>query len=377
MSFDEKSPTELLEPMNVDPDQPSRVDIAAAMRTGRRRKRFTITGAGAAIAALVGGVAIGGNLAFGGADPAPLPPLPDCVGIPLPMAGYETVEVTGADPTGRWIAGQANPIAGTVSAAVVWHDDKVVEVLKKPGIALHDLTSTGVGVASGYGKGSYLYRNGELTPLEGGKWLSARSINENGVIAGESGKRSVRWASATAEPEVLPLPAGATGSMIVDLAEDGTILGQVADAHHDLTGYLWFPDGTGRAIPVPRDGDREATRYRAEQIRGGWVYGRAEVPAVVSVAPSDGSTTGTLYDVSKEAPFRYEIATGKSERLAYPSNLSEPFLHLGNRLVVLPVDRARPAGYRAITVGADGLTAAGHGNPGTSAPFYPMSWRCK
>jgi hypothetical protein len=56
-----------------------------------------------------------------------------------------------------------------------------------------------------------------------------------------------------------PGDAGAT-----DIAQDGTVVG-VADDRP----YVWEPDGTGRALPLPAD----AEQGYVVQARGNWAYG--------------------------------------------------------------------------------------------------------
>nr|BFE71633.1 hypothetical protein GCM10020092_049340 [Actinoplanes digitatis] len=99
MSYHEKSGTELLAPLNVDPDRPSRVDIAAAMTTGRRKRRLGLAAAGAAVVALAGGTAVGGTLAFDGPGPDPAPErLPACVATPCPWVATRRSRSPGPTP---------------------------------------------------------------------------------------------------------------------------------------------------------------------------------------------------------------------------------------------------------------------------------------
>ncbi|MEU7901439.1 hypothetical protein [Actinoplanes sp. NPDC049118] len=369
MSYHEKSATELLAPLNVDPDRPSRVDIAAAMAGVRRKRRYTFTAAGAAAVALAGGTAFGGALAFDRSQPAP-EPLPVCVATELPMGKYSSVQVTAADPTGRYIAGRANPIAGMKSALIVWHDNTIAEIVKRDKLVITDFDTRGVGVGFEInGSRAYVYRNGALTPLKGDR-VEARAINEAGVIVGasisNSARRPVRWASATADPEPLPMPAGVTGALAVDLAEDGTIVGRT----DDHGGYLWLPDGTHRPIAPPEIGGTPAYGFEPRRLRGGWVYGEASFP--------DGAVKDQSEARAGDVPFRYQIATGRYERL--PVNDGRPAVHVGNRLIPLPGDTNESREYNHVvrTFSADDRAFAGDNHGLTSDdPFHPMSWRCE
>jgi hypothetical protein len=380
VSYLEKSPTELLASLDVEPDAPSGVDVAAAMATGRRRRRGRTAAAGAAVAALVGGTAIGGTLAFGGASPAPPP---SCAAVPLPMGGFTSIDVTGADPTGRYIAGQADPVAGQKSSVVVWHDDEIVDVLRRPGVVLSDFTSRGVGV--GYqvdGGQAYLYRDGKLTTLKGER-AGAAAVNEAGVIVGRAGDRPARWTSSVAAPAPLPMPPGATGGTAVAVAGDGTIVGWIDDAKGRRSAYLWRTDGTHGPLPLPTIDGRPAFSFKPESIRDGWIYGTMTVQSEAITSRRSMPSAGPdnrLRDAwpINVLPFRYELATGRSERLPRHADVRAAAFYVGDRVVTLPPDptATEPASYAADSVGDDGRTAAGDGHVVSGGPFRPVGWRC-
>jgi hypothetical protein len=379
VSYLEKSPTELFAPLDVEPDAPSRVDIAAAMATGRRYRRGRAAAAVGAAAALVGGTAFGGALAFGGASPPE--PLPSCVAVPLPMGTFTSIDVTGADPTGRYVAGQADPLWGQKSSVVVWRDGEIVEVLRRPGVVLSDLTSRGLGV--GHDEEdvhAYVYRDGTLTTLKGEK-AAAVAVNEAGVIVGRAGDRPVRWASPDAEPSPLPLPPRGTGGSAVAVAGDGTIVGRVdmgATAHH--VAYLWRADGTHGPLPLPTVGGHRAAWFRPESIRDGWIYGTMTLP-VEAVDPGRRGPSAAPHGemrVFTRLPFRYEVATGRSDRLPEPADKSLAAFYLGDRVLSLPPDptAAEGSSYRVDSVGDDGRTAAGESDTVSGGLIRPVSWRC-
>nr|BFE71632.1 hypothetical protein GCM10020092_049330 [Actinoplanes digitatis] len=278
------------------------------------------------------------------------------------MGGYKTIQVTGSDPTGRYVAGRANPVADMRSTVVVWHDNRIARIVKKDRLELTDFTTKGVGV--GYevdGTRAYVYTDGTLTPLKGDR-LTADAINEAGVIVGTSAVRPVRWASATADPEPLPLPAGTAQGVVSGLAEDGTIVGRV-----DLDiGYLWLPDGTHRPIAAPEIDGVPARGFVPVELRNGWIYGDAMVPV----------DTGGI-EATAMRPFRYQLATGRYERLAKQDGT--PSFYLGSWLVPLPGDPSVSGrtSYAVTAVSDDNRALAGDSNASSGGAFLPVSWRCE
>lgn len=205
--------------------------------------------------------------------------------LPLPV-GTRNVEVTGGDPSGRYLLGRVLPGAtAPVPGAphvVVWHDGRVESAPRHPGgLKLSDVNSSGVAVGSA---GAYpaappsVYRSGVVSPLPGARFGVATAINENGTIAGVSfvgtDERAValRWASATAKPVVLPLPAGYTLRSVNGIDEDGTVVGVASTSADAPVGYVWRPDGIGYRLPRPPETERlVVTGYEAADIRDGRV----------------------------------------------------------------------------------------------------------
>ncbi|HLL69236.1 MAG TPA: hypothetical protein VK453_26510 [Micromonosporaceae bacterium] len=205
--------------------------------------------------------------------------------LPLPV-DTGNVEVTGGDPGGRYLLGRVLPGATAPAPGapqvVVWRDGLVDSAPRHPGgLRLDDVNSSGVAVGSA---GAYpdappsVYRNGVVSPLAGARFGVATAINENGTIAGVSfvgtDERAValRWASAAAEPVVLPLPAGYTLHSVNGIDEDGTVVGVAARSADAPVGYVWRPDGTGYRLPRPPKTERlVVTGYEAADIRDGKV----------------------------------------------------------------------------------------------------------
>ncbi|AEV82385.1 hypothetical protein ACWT_1367 [Actinoplanes sp. SE50] len=191
----------------------------------------------------------------------------------------------------------------------MWKDGTIARRTTLPATdaEIVDMTRDGTGVATGYlqnHQASFGYADGRFTRLRG-SGVGAIAINEAGVIVGGRGGSPggvpVRWASASAAPVRLPLPAGATEGSASNIAEDGTILGSVGRAGKSATAYLWFPGGTGRYLPLSTvDGGRRATSFAPSAISNGWVTGNA-------VVETEQSTAST--------PMRYRITTGEFQRL--------------------------------------------------------------
>jgi len=292
--------------------------VETALRGGRRRRRVrhAMIGGGAflAVLAVAAGVAAP-QLYRNGAPVPPVAPPPkvptacDVQVLPSP-AGALPTEVTGADRTGRFIVGRSVDEKSDDRQVIVW-DDGVPISVAVPGRnqSFTDINSQGEAVGFSFndvGGASYHYADGVLTRLAGdgaGRATYATAINEAGVIAGavdieqdatgptpgtsqdgsvpQSQGWPVVWRSASAEPIVLPLPAGSVYGIAMGIDEDSTVAGTVAfddgDPLSALTqAVVWRPDGTMVPLtePVLVDG-QPATATMARGIRDGWVFGSA------------------------------------------------------------------------------------------------------
>jgi hypothetical protein len=398
----------LLRPLRGEPAGTARLDVAKAMRDGRRRRRTRWWTGGSALAATVTAL-VTGSLLLSPAqqDNPPRPDLPPDPPVPttctvdrLPLGDSPAGELSAGDPSGRWHAGFTWPLPGippdraTDRKLLVWHDGKLVTGIKNDGrgVTLTDLNSAGAGV--GYldtGRDvPYLYRDKKLTPLKGGQG-QAIAINDAGTIAGVLGPdnrhRPARWASPGAEPTLLAVPGPMEGVKIMDIAPDGTVLGLVGSA-----AYRWLPDGTAEQLRPPRlsavvgppspgapgpaqlyvepvgfsfgwlyivvsysdSRDTDIYRYHARsdtwQNLGGWMDG-AQL-AAAGIAPHFGQDTP-------------EIWVG---RVPFPLPRHAPTVEAG-------VDS-----YSIKAVSDDVHVVAGTGMSGIadpSKPFLPMIWRCR
>jgi hypothetical protein len=187
-------------------------------------------------------------------------------------------------------------------------------------------------------------------------------------------------------PERLKLPPGATQGSAQDIDGDGTILGMVGTAQRE-TAYLWLPDGTGRALPLPPvtlNGDpqttKTATSFWSTAIRGGWVTGRA-------VFETKGST--------EFAAYRYNIAENRYELLPtgvrtpavvaangwVASGDLRPHLATDTGVVALPALGKQTADttYEISSISDDGKTITGYDagpGQGDQTGNDPLVWHC-
>lgn len=393
----------LLRPLRVEPEGPSRIDMARAMAEGRKRRVLRRWSGGVALIALTSVTAGGGTLAMAALDketplPAPTavtsvtpslqaaaPAGPTrCEVTRLPTDGVKKALVTAGDPSGRYLAGR---VYQSSVSTIIWKDGKI---LARPQLAdgdpsFNDITSSGVAVGSafiGERRQAYVYRDGKVTELDG-RHTEARAINEAGVIVGSIGEifeeAPARWSSAGADVERLPMPAGYTHGSTDGVAENGTVVGSIAKSETDVkSGYLWSPDGTGYLMPLPTVKGVQATAFWADSINDEWVAGRA-------VFEMDGSRGSRRFEA-----LRYRIADRTYESLpvnTFPALLADngrilgitdvPVVMAGSEVTKLPrYDWFKE--YVISSFSADGRVAAGYTTDMDSVEVAnrPLLWTC-
>lgn len=402
---DERRAIALLSPLAGEPTGPTRIDVARAMRDGRRRRSTRWWASATAVVALTATTAAGGTLAVTALDrPSPRPARPAPTAVPsisvaappagpgnctvtrLPTNGVKKALVTAGDPTGRWLTGRTYPgNTGPSRPLIVWKDGTVAANPKVSGgdQRLNDINSGGVAVGSSFDPDEtpFRYAEGEVTTLRGGAG-EATALNDAGVMVGVLGelddRRPVRWTSATAQPERLPLPDRVLWGQAIDIDEEGNVLGTVGAARQIGTGYLWLADGTVRRMPLPKDGDRQATEFWPAAIRNGWVVGRAAFE-------TDESTTFEYY--------RYSLATNRYEQLASEGGMPAKVAANGwivgesrrpvitsdaGRTTMLPKypDEAANPTYLPSSISDDGRVVGGY-VIGDDIQNQPLLWRCR
>ncbi|RSM80697.1 hypothetical protein DMH04_29655 [Kibdelosporangium aridum] len=138
--------------------------------------------------------------------------------------------------------------AGMATPAVA--APKIVELPTLPGATYtyaYDVNSAGVVVGEAYfpdftGRALRWTRNGQVTELPNlspGN-SSATAINNNGTIVGWSGNQAVQWNTDGTIKVLSPLPGWIGPLRAVDIADNGTVVGNTRDA-----------DFKGRAVRYP------------------------------------------------------------------------------------------------------------------------------
>jgi uncharacterized membrane protein len=415
----------LLRSLDCDPRTPSTIDIERAVRDGRRRarrRRAAQAGSAVVAAALViagGGVAIAvrtgsldtaipdtsttntGASSAGSPSAAPSstraqPPAPAaptrCALSLLPIPdGVRMALVSGADPTGRLIVGRSY-LSGGGHQILLWRDSKAHKVpLDGDDPVLNDINTAGVAVGGTFratpGGGEENIRqvpvaylaNGSLVNLAGVTDGTAHAINEAGTIVGESARQPVRWASPQSAAEQLPLPAGASVGEAWGIDEDGTIVGFVESALHGERPYVWFADGTHRALPIPTGAERPSNdrrqSVRAYDIRNGWATG------IAGLSSETGAVRWNVHTgevrVFPEFLIRASMANAHGWQVGTDRQGRAILLSPAGTVLLPDLSRHEPGNLRniATTVSDDGRTIGGQSDD-TNDVIRAVVWRC-
>ncbi|MEU4238152.1 hypothetical protein [Actinoplanes sp. NPDC026619] len=421
---DDNYGTMLLEPLRGEPSGPPSIDVAKAMRDGRRMRRRWWAG-GSGLLAAVAAVLVGGSLllAPSGHDaPKPQPKLPpdpavpaSCVQQRLPMGKYHNIAVRGGDAAGRWHVGSGDPAPGKKSPVLIWRDGKLIAATPTPSeLYLYDINSAGMAVGSNQTglKYPYAYRDGNFIKLKGGVG-EATAINDDGTIVGVLGRAGldggavpVRWTSIDAEPERLPLPGGtARFFMVYDLAEDGTVMAQFTEQMGALrgeVGYVWMPDGSLKRVLPPAAAGRMMT-FQPIGLHYGWLYGEADSWSTIQASPTNSAGVpqvrepGSMQTGYETSLYRFEPHSGTWQKLEDTAQVAvsapgarqqgmepAPTVYVGPKVLKLPTD-AKPSigagfGFHLVTISEDGRTVAGTALSVVADPILariPVIWRCE
>jgi hypothetical protein len=378
----------LLEPLRGEPSGLPAIDVALAMRGGRRKRRWSFGG----LAVIGAGLVTGGLLLVpaqhDNPKPGPVlppdPPVPaSCTVTKLDLGGLHSAEISAADRAGRWLLGAGDVKPFKYGTLLVWHDGKLVAKVRNtsPVLLPSDVNAHGTAVGSTDGASvPYVYAQGKLTRLKGGRG-EAVAINDDGSIAGtvETDGRAypVRWPSPGAEPRRLRMPADVRGIVrIRDMAADGTIVGEI-----DGMAYLWFADGSVRAVGVPPVAHGQGG-FMPQGFQFGWVYGRTVNNGLSDIYRYE-VRTGTWQAVAAGPAGEAQVATvGWSGPLTVMS--LHPAIFVGRAVLPLPVDAdLRAGGVDAVSIAT--VTDDAHVVTGTalssiadlSKPERPLLWRCR
>jgi hypothetical protein len=408
----------------------STVDVSAVMRTGRARVRRRHRAGTAAAVALVllavpgavagwrvagGGVAGGRRSTVDGrpnvaatpgvtpsvaASPGDTVPGP-CRITPLALpSGAGPLEVTGADPSGRYvIAATSDGTQGAAQVSIRW-DGGAATVIPVNGTfpSAQAVNASGAVVGwADHGESTtssfpWIYRDGRVgtLPLPSGypNEVHADGINAAGDVAGlatdptYNEKVALLWPAdqpGTVRVLSMPtLPGTAKRVRTVGVADDGSVVATIGDPDHTLP-YRWGPDGKGGQLALP-DG---VTDGWVATVRGWLAFGG------VSTGAAPGGVMPTL------TPARWDLRTGEVELLA-PQTRGQVvdgnragdvivednggqrvLLHDGRRVTL---DAVAPTAFLKPAVVADsGLWLAGteyEDANSANGKRIPVLWRC-
>ncbi|KKK05534.1 hypothetical protein [Micromonospora sp. HK10] len=389
---------------------PSRLEVEALVRAGRRRvfRHRSFQGAGGvalATAVLLAAPSIltgagGAQPAAGPADPsaatgpaagpatrpaptgpatpggagrAPTAPGTGCPVTELPVPpGMTDVAVSAVDPTGRYVVG--NSTVGQNFRPLLWTDGQP-KALPVTAASVQATAVNPAGVVVGLvqdGPVEYVFRyeNGRYTRLRtpAGNWhvYPSPAINEAGDIvinaepsgnSGGEGSIVLLWPAGSTAAQKLPLPPGANAYAVTD---DGTIVGAMYRDGAAVAAYAWDQRGKGRKLMVPAGA--KAAAYAA---RGGWA-------------------TGGLWPSQTAA--RWDLRTGRVDELktAGPGDAvnAAGWVVAHGSLVSAdgPVGLDVPSGQRAVAVAvSDTGLVVGQARSDDDAGWRnlgPRAWRC-
>ncbi|MEU8006351.1 hypothetical protein AB0B66_34780 [Catellatospora sp. NPDC049111] len=389
--------------LNATDVPPTGVDVARVLHVGRRRtrhRRLAGVGGTLAVALTVLGVA---PLALGptgqpgpatsvtasasasvAPSPSPAgPPVCTVTALAMPpeyqtwktLPNFRRVEVSTADPTGRYIGGHA--VVGQNFIPILWTDGKPKVLPIDPTSASIDAINEHgvvVGMSGGSASRAYRYQNGKVTMLRapvGKTWLFPHPfinaagdmvINAKPQNAYDDDSRTVvaMWRAGTTNPVILPLPkhAGVRG-----ITDDGRIIGGVGENGSGRDAYVWDQKGNGRKLTGPAGTTTNATAARGDWVTGGaWREGQ-KGPTVMLWNLRTGEATELTRDLGTGVNASGWVVTGipRGEVLVDGVALVLPPIVAGGRT-------------RASSVADDGRIAGDSFEGETSVP---VQWHCR
>ncbi|MEU7868187.1 hypothetical protein [Dactylosporangium sp. NPDC049140] len=412
--------------LSPEPPRPPRVDIAAAVRAGRRRRsarRAAVVGGVAVAVAVV--VAVPAALALNRNEGAPAGPDPTSPAtfhtvnpntgspgpqpsrslgglpfvspptsctvheLPAPAGGGSNL-VTAGSPDGqvhfgqlyltggdkrvvRWRAGQ--PATVTVEG-----DEPMVRSVNN----YHD--AVGNSLVDGRWVPWLLRDDDTVTRLPGDGDLYAGAISDTGAVAGSRGSdgpggHPIVWRDTAAAPVELALPAGATGGQVRAIDEQGAVFGSVTMGSQELP-YYWAANGTGKQLPLPpgtptapNSGGRPGPSTVVYSARGGWATGVAGLYSS-SPKPVRWSVRGDLVVVLSGVDAPAGPVNGMGFVVGGTTGGRAVLLADDQRLVLPAIlDPTKDRPNLARTISDDGRTIAGQAWK-TGDTFQAVVWNC-
>jgi uncharacterized membrane protein len=189
------------------------------------------------------------------------------------------------------------------------------------------------------------------------------------------------WPSATAAPTLLPVPKGTEKSAASDIDEDGTVVGSL-----DLkVPYVWFADGTYRALPLPTINGKKAVSARVFTIRNGWATGVADATAQAKPAAGGGKVTAVRWNVRTgevqldNRGWDDMVDAVNAQGWAVGIVKGRAMYIAGDHKIVLPEVAKHQAGTLSTIANAmsdDGKVIAGQSDD-ASDTIRPVVWHCQ
>jgi hypothetical protein len=413
MEFD--NTVQELRELDDDSFAPPRVDLMAAMATGRaRRRNRRLAGAGASVVGVVAVIAAApfalDAIHHHAKAPAPIaaastgatptfsassaPTALTCVEHRLPVPDRQLSTSATGEPSGRYLEGNVYSSAGHLAEAVIWDNGKVSATFSIPGASqdagLVDISSTGVAIGTSYSgdsERSWIYQDAKVSRLAGPAGAGAVAINDQGVVVGTlqppgSGDQTpIVWRTPTSTAKRLPLPANSAGGQAQDIDADGTIVGTLSLTKTPGAdeGVAWRPDGTIRILPLPAI--KGVNGLRIHQIHDGIISAEAEI-----ITKDESAFVPVTYDLKTGAYNKFQVGpmwmrASNARGWIIGSGVPGEAIILwtpGTGPITLKsgYPRNSPLAITSITddgntiIGTDTATKNGEG------VYFPVAWRC-
>ncbi|MER7280666.1 hypothetical protein ABT369_40120 [Dactylosporangium sp. NPDC000244] len=402
--------------LSAEAPRPPRVDVAAAVRDGRRRRSARraalVSGIAVAVAVVVAvpaalaltrdesappgqdppapatGVSRGPQPKRSVAAPPPYAEPPTSCNVhelPSPSSGGEPTLVTAGSPDGKVHFGRLL-LPGNEMRVVRWRAGQPATVAvqgsqPKVNAVNNDGDAVGSSIIGDKLAAWLLRDDDEVVLLPGGDNAIANAINGDGVVAGTRGGRPVVWRNTATAPVELPLPAGARSGQGRTMDDFGNVLGSIVVGQQEWP-YVWASDGTGRQLPLPagtstspsgdgRPGPSSVVYY----ARAGWATGLVGMPSAAAkpvlwnlmtntvevlagVDPPAGPVNGMGFVIGGTADGRAVLLAG-DQRIVLPA--------------ILGPSKERPNSAAALS--DDGRTIAGQAWK-TDNDSQAVVWNC-
>lgn len=310
----------------------------------------------------------------------------ECVLQELPMPDDRVFSiVTGMSPEGDVIAYRVYDLQSWDRVPYLYEDGEATAVpLPGEEQILHDVNEDGLAAGSAFVDGielPYVYRDGVVAELAANDGGAATGVNEDGDIVGYSGQRPrvpVVWRDGEVKPVELPLPERAASGQASAIDDDGTIVGFYEDATTgNFVPYVWHPDGTGEALPMPEGIDPAEAHSYASDVADGWVSGYLSADAVSGIRWNLDEGTAEIVDLD------YSPAVNEEGTVAGDTTPNAAYQEEDGKAVALPglIDPADNwFGDLATEIDDDGEVLAGQAFAGEDADGHHLLkavvWTC-